>query len=86
MFNKKVVEVAAYYPKDGAYSDEMSDLPCCTIEVKGMKETTSEDTIVLYFESKKVTNADVTKIEFVEDEKMYLVTFEDEEGKSLFIS
>ena len=63
---------------------EDPEMPCCTIEVKGMNDTTSEDTIMYYFESKKGAKADVTKIEFIEDKDMYLVTFEDEKGKSLY--
>lgn len=91
MFNKYVIEVGAYSPEsqndvdvktvEAAFSlDKSSESSCCTIEVTGMKKTTSEDTIVLFFESGKGAKADVTNIEFIEYKDMYLVKFEDEKG------
>ncbi|CAG2243958.1 unnamed protein product [Mytilus edulis] len=43
-----------------------------------MKPTTSEDTIRYYFESRKVADADVVKMEFIEEKEMYMVWFEEE--------
>ncbi|OPL33590.1 hypothetical protein AM593_08321, partial [Mytilus galloprovincialis] len=50
-----------------------------TIEVRGMKETTSSDTIRYYFESRRGANCDVFDIRFVPNKNMYLVTFEGNE-------
>lgn len=46
-----------------------------------MKKTTTEDTVMYYFESRKGAHDDVKSIEFVENKNMYLVTFENKEGK-----
>ncbi|CAG2248586.1 unnamed protein product [Mytilus edulis] len=65
------------------YSSPESDFEAetvCTIEVSGMKKTTTEDTVMYYFESRKGAHADVKSIEFVENKNMYLVTFENEEA------
>lgn len=35
---------------------------------------------MLYFEAKKGADADVLKIDYVEDEEMYLIRFENEQG------
>ena len=50
------------------------------IEVKGMKPTTSEDTIMYYFESRKGAKADVEKIIYKEEDNMYLLWFKEESG------
>ena len=52
----------------------------CTIEVTGMSQTTPFN-ITLYFESRKGANSDVLSAEYVEEEELYLVKFESEEGK-----
>ena len=52
----------------------------CTIEVRGMKPSTTQDTLEFYFESRRGANVDVEKIEFIEDKDMYLITFQEEEG------
>ncbi|XP_071123935.1 uncharacterized protein [Mytilus edulis] len=55
------------------------DLPTeFVMEVSGMKPTTSEDTLRHYFESRKVANADVVKMKYIKEKKMYMVWFEDE--------
>ncbi|CAG2202964.1 unnamed protein product [Mytilus edulis] len=54
-----------------------------TIEVRGMKETTSLDTIRYYFESRRGANCDVKDIRFVPNKKMYLVTFDGNEDVSV---
>ncbi|XP_052088524.1 protein mono-ADP-ribosyltransferase PARP14-like isoform X2 [Mytilus californianus] len=90
MFNNKVIEVEAHNvnveePMDTTeeYESNLSTsepAPTCTIEVRGMTDRTTQDTIMYYFESKKGANADVENIEYIEDKDMYLVTFEDEEA------
>lgn len=57
-----------------------------TVEVRGMKETTSSDTIRYYFESRRGANCDVIDIRFVPNKNMYLVSFGEIEGKKGFIS
>lgn len=52
----------------------------CTIEVTGMSQSTSKNGVMLYFEAKKGADADVLKIDYVEDEEMYLIRFENEQG------
>jgi len=92
VFNKKVVEVEAYTVNVEAALDiteeELYDCDedpqehdiTCTIEVREMKPSTTEDTIMYYFESRKGANTDVEKIQFIQDKNMYLVTFEEEKG------
>lgn len=45
-----------------------------------MKPTTSEDTLRFFFEGRRGANADVVKMEFIEEKEMYMVWFEDESG------
>ncbi|CAC5424295.1 Protein mono-ADP-ribosyltransferase PARP15 [Mytilus coruscus] len=90
LFNKKAIEVSAHIvnveePMDitEEYESNLSTsepAPTCTIEVRGMTDRTTQDTIMYYFESKKGANADVENIEYIEDKDMYLVTFEEEEA------
>jgi hypothetical protein len=71
LFNKKVVEVEAYVEaamditeKEFYDCDEDSqehDITC-TIEVRDMNTSTTEDAIMYYFESKKGANTDVEKV------------------------
>ncbi|CAC5392514.1 Protein mono-ADP-ribosyltransferase PARP15 [Mytilus coruscus] len=91
IFGKTILEVEAYIPEK-SLQNESTEEDCssresdfeaetvCTIEVSGMKKTTTEDTVMYYFESRKGANDDVKNIEFVEDKNMYLVTFENEEA------
>ncbi|XP_052088528.1 protein mono-ADP-ribosyltransferase PARP14-like isoform X4 [Mytilus californianus] len=90
LFNKKAIEVSAHIVNEEEpmeiteeYESNLSTsepAPTCTIEVRGMTDRTTQDTIMYYFESKKGANADVENIEYIEDKDMYLVTFEDEEA------
>ena len=89
LFNKKVVEVEAYVEaamditEEEFYDcdeDSQEHDITCTIEVRDMNPSTTEDAIMYYFESRKGANTDVEKIQFIEDKNMYLVTFEEEEG------
>ena len=60
---------------------EISDKPTeYAIEVRGTKPNTSKDAVMNYFEGRRGANADVVKIVFVEEENMYMVWFEEEEG------
>ncbi|CAC5424291.1 Protein mono-ADP-ribosyltransferase PARP15 [Mytilus coruscus] len=98
LFNKKVIDVEAHIVGAEASSDipeeeshdssQNTDEPVtiCSIEVRGMKENTTQDTIMYYFESKKGAKADVENIEFVEDKDMYIVTFENEEAVETVLS
>ncbi|CAC5391546.1 unnamed protein product [Mytilus coruscus] len=54
-----------------------------TVEVRGMKETTTSDTIKYYFESRRGANCDVTDIRFVPNKNMYLMTFDENEDVSV---
>ncbi|CAG2207725.1 unnamed protein product [Mytilus edulis] len=90
MFNNKVIEVEAHNVNveesmeiTEEYESNLSTsepAPTCTIEVRGMTDRTTQDTIMYYFESRKGAKADVETIEYIEDKHMYLVTFEDEEA------
>jgi hypothetical protein len=53
----------------------------CTIEVTGMTQATTPFHITLYFESRKGADSDVMSTDCVEEEEMYLVKFDSEEGK-----
>ena len=53
----------------------------CTIEVTGMNQATTPFHITLYFESRKGADSDVMSTDYVEEEEMYLVKFDSEEGK-----
>ena len=94
MFNNKVIEVEAHNVNveesmeiTEEYDSNLSTSepsPTCTIEVRGMTDRTTQDTIMYYFESKKGAYTDVETIEYIEDKDMYLVTFQDEQG-NLFL-
>ncbi|XP_071137980.1 protein mono-ADP-ribosyltransferase PARP14-like isoform X2 [Mytilus edulis] len=90
MFNNKVIEVEAHNVNveesmeiTEEYDSNLSTSepsPTCTIEVRGMTDRTTQDTIMYYFESKKGAYTDVETIEYIEDKDMYLVTFQDEQA------
>ncbi|VDI11576.1 Hypothetical predicted protein [Mytilus galloprovincialis] len=62
-----------------AEEEDTVDMPTeFVMEVRGIKPTTSEDTLRNYFESRKVANAEVVKMKFIEAKEMYMVWFEDE--------
>jgi hypothetical protein len=46
-----------------------------------MSQATTSFNITLYFESRKGANSDVLSADYVEEEEMYLVKFDSEEGK-----
>ncbi|XP_062593153.1 protein mono-ADP-ribosyltransferase PARP14-like, partial [Saccostrea cucullata] len=82
LFNKKQigVEQVRMDGKKVEKEAEENTGPLCTIEVRGMKETTSIDSVELYFDNKRKSGGggvDEVKGE-VEDGVLY-VTFEDEE-------
>ncbi|CAG2200838.1 unnamed protein product [Mytilus edulis] len=90
MFNNKVIEVEAHNVNleesmeiTEEYESNLSTsepAPTCTIEVRGMTDRTTQDTIMYYFESRKGADVDVETIEYIEDKDMYLVTFQDEQA------
>ncbi|XP_052088539.1 protein mono-ADP-ribosyltransferase PARP14-like isoform X3 [Mytilus californianus] len=98
LFNKKAVDVEAHIVGAESSTDIPEEEPddssqntgepvtICSVEVRGMKENTTQDTIMYYFESKKGAKADVETIEFVEDKDMYIVTFENEEAVETVLS
>lgn len=53
-----------------------------TITVSGVKPSTSEDTVTLYFESKRAANVDVDHIKYDEERKVYTITFKETVGKT----
>ncbi|XP_052101675.1 uncharacterized protein LOC127735527 isoform X2 [Mytilus californianus] len=89
LFEKKRIDVEIFIPRSptpdvegdrqASGNEDTGDMPTeFVIEVTGMKPTTSGDTIRFYFESRKVANADVVKMEFIEEKEMYLIWFEEE--------
>ena len=78
LFDNKTIEVERHYIEEDT-ADRRYDK--CTIEVTGMSQTTTPFNITLYFESRKGANSDVLSADYVEEEEMYLVKFESEEGK-----
>ena len=89
LFEKKLINVELYTPEtqieeedeQSTENQEVSDKPMeYAIEVRGTKPTTSKDAVMFYFEGRRGADADVVKIVFVEEENMYMVWFEEEEG------
>ena len=89
LFEKKLINVELYMPEtqieeedeQSTGDQEISDQPTeYAIEVRGTKPTTSKDAVIFYFEGRRGANDDVVKIVFVEEENMYMVWFEEEEG------
>ena len=60
--------------------EEKARGPLCTIEVFGMKDTTSKDTLELYFESKRSGGGTVEEVKGEMDDGVLLVTFVDEKS------
>ncbi|XP_021358903.1 uncharacterized protein LOC110453967 isoform X2 [Mizuhopecten yessoensis] len=94
LLDKKQIKVELFVPescnsgamgKDSSEeetSDKEETKPSCTIEVRGMKETTSIDTIELYFESKKAAGKpfDIVKLDDSErEEGVIYITYETED-------
>ncbi|XP_071169373.1 uncharacterized protein [Mytilus edulis] len=97
LFEKKKIDVEIFQPRpptpdveedaEASGNEETIDMPTeFVIEVRGMKPTTSEDIIRYYFESRKVANADVVKMEFVEEKEMYMIWFEEESAVEAVMS
>jgi len=57
----------------------------CTVEVRGMKETTTSDTLEFYFESKRAAGVrlDILKFDFTEDDRVARIQYASEEGISM---
>lgn len=91
LFEKEGIAVEIFIPrqltqnvgKDGkaTVNAVTRDMPTeFAIEVRGMKPTTSADTIRLYFEGHKGANAEVVKMELFKAKGMYLIWFKKESG------
>ncbi|XP_062600984.1 protein mono-ADP-ribosyltransferase PARP14-like [Saccostrea cucullata] len=82
LFNKKqifVEEVRLDGMKVEKEADDDTLGPLCTIEVRGMKETTSKDNIELYFDNKKKSGGgDVVEVKGEVEDGVLYVTFENE--------
>ncbi|XP_021358914.1 uncharacterized protein LOC110453970 isoform X2 [Mizuhopecten yessoensis] len=94
LLEKKQIKVERFVPesynsgamgKDSSEeetSDKEKTKPSCTIEVRGVKETTSIDTIELYFESKKAAGKplEIVKLDHSErEEGVIYITYETED-------
>jgi len=57
----------------------------CTVEVSGMKATTSLQTLELYFESKRASGEDLDNVQFeyVESERVARIKYASKEGMYL---
>ena len=61
--------------------EEDSQGPLCTIEVRGMKDTTSKDSVEFYFESKRSGGGEVEEVKGEVEEGLLLITFANKESK-----
>ena len=61
--------------------EEDSQGPLCTIEVRGMKDTTSKDSVEFYFENKRSGGGDVEEVKGEVEDGVLLVTFVDEKSE-----
>lgn len=91
LFEKKKIDAEIFVPDpptsevedngQASGNEETGDIPTeFVIEVRGVKPTTSEDNLRYYFESCKVADADVVKMEYIEEKRMYMIWFEEESG------
>lgn len=67
-------------------ADEQSSSSLCTIQVSGMKETTSKDTLEFYFHNKKSGGGGVKKVNGEVEDGVLLITFENEKSKFSTVS
>ncbi|XP_062615772.1 N-myc-interactor-like [Saccostrea cucullata] len=83
LFNKKqigVEQVRIYEVNVNKKGAEKVSGPLCTIEVRGMRETTSIDSVELYFDNKRKSGGgDLVEIKGEVEDGVLYVTFEDEE-------
>lgn len=89
LFEDKVIEVEAHMPdaleeSNPDVKNTESDTDCFAVHVSGFDtEKISEETLILYFESRKVGDADIIYSEKAE-ENAYILKFKDEEGNILY--
>lgn len=88
----KKIDVEIFIPESydtenaaGDSSEEKEEMrPSCTIEVRGMKESTSRDTVELYFESRHAAGESVDILQFDDSERqeegVIYISFETDEG------
>ena len=55
--------------------------PLCTIEVRGMKDTTSKDSVEFYFEHKRSGGGEVEEVKGEVEDGVLFITFEDKKSK-----
>ena len=55
--------------------------PLCTIEVRGMKDTTSKDSVEFHFENKRSGGGNVEEVKGEVEDGVLLVTFVDEKSE-----
>ena len=55
--------------------------PLCTIEVRGMIDTTSKDSVEFYFENKRSGGGEVEKVKGELEDGVLLITFVDKKSK-----
>uniref|UniRef100_A0A8B8E892 Poly [ADP-ribose] polymerase n=1 Tax=Crassostrea virginica TaxID=6565 RepID=A0A8B8E892_CRAVI len=80
LFNKKQIHVEEVRLDGQKVEKEEEDSrgPLCTIEVRGMKDTTSKDSVEFYFENKRSGGGDVEEVKGEVEDGVLLVTFVDE--------
>ena len=61
--------------------EEDTQSPLYTIEVRGMKDTTSKDSVELYFENKRSGGGEVKEVKGEVEEGLMLITFTNGESK-----
>lgn len=92
LFNKKQIHVEEVRmdgekmekEAEGEAEDEAAG-PRCTIEVRGMKESTSKDSVELYFDNKRKSGGgEVEEVKGEVEDGVLYVTFENEESKWRF--
>lgn len=74
--------------KNDASGKSDKDSKCKDILVSGLSPDTTEEEIIMYFQSKRSGGGDVENIQFDKDQHHAIVTFDESEGKkkSRFLS
>lgn len=62
-------------------ADKESPDPLCSIEVSGIKDTTSKDLVEFYFDSKKSGGGGVEEVKGEVKDGVIVITFENEDSK-----
>ena len=90
LVNKKQVDVSAYKreakrkqkDEDSFTSEDEEEKELKTIEIRGFKEKTSDDTVELYFENPRKGGGAIASFE--RKEEVIYITFENAEGKNKY--